>query len=95
MQGKVFSYIHFNGQVGSLVKISSITDFAAKTEEFMNFGKNVAMQIAMTDPQTLNELLLQKFIKDESIDIEQLRGRAIDALKEDIRREGFQRFSFK
>jgi elongation factor Ts len=94
-EGRVFSYIHFNGQVGSLVKISTITDFAARTDEFLAFGKDVVMQIAMTNPTNLMELLTQPFIKEEAKTIEDLRASIIDSLHEDVRIEDFQRFGIK
>ncbi len=49
--GLVASYIHAGGKMGVLVEVNCETDFVAKTEEFQNFVKNIAMQIAATNPQ--------------------------------------------
>ncbi len=68
----VFSYVHFNGKVGSLVKLACETDFVAKTEDFQNLGKEIAMQVASMKPQTTEELLKQDFLKDTSKTIEAL-----------------------
>lgn len=95
MEGRVFSYIHFNGQVGSLVKISTITDFAARTDEFLQFGKEVAMQIAMTAPKTIDELLKQTFIKDEFVAVQDLVNNVSKTLGEKVGIVGFERFDFK
>ena len=70
--GYVFSYVHFNGKVGSLVKLACETDFVAKTEDFQNLGKEIAMQVASMKPQTTEELLKQDFLKDTSKTIEAL-----------------------
>lgn len=93
MQGKIFSYIHANGQVGSLVKISAVTDFATRTDVFNEFGKNVAMQIAAMDPFATVELLDQDFIKDPSKRVLDLLLDLRNELKEEVRIVSFQRFS--
>jgi len=48
--GMVFSYIHAGGSLGVLVQLSCETDFVARTEEFQGLGKEIAIQIAATDP---------------------------------------------
>nr|WP_107753473.1 translation elongation factor Ts [Carboxydocella thermautotrophica] len=50
-EGIVTSYIHAGGRVGVLVEINCETDFVAKTEEFQQLGKDIAMQIAASKPQ--------------------------------------------
>ena len=49
--GLVSSYIHAGGKMGVLVEVNCETDFVAKTEDFQNFVKNIAMHIAATNPQ--------------------------------------------
>ena len=68
--GYVFSYVHFNGKVGSLIKLACETDFVAKTEDFQNLGKEVAMQVASMKPETVDELLKQDYLRDTSKTIE-------------------------
>jgi elongation factor Ts len=46
----VQSYIHANGKIGVLVEVNCETDFSGKTEDFTNFVKDVAIQIAATNP---------------------------------------------
>lgn len=70
--GYVFSYVHFNGKVGSLVKLACETDFVAKTEDFQLLGKEIAMQVASMKPESVEELLKQDFLKDTSKTIEAL-----------------------
>ncbi len=50
-EGLIGSYIHAGGKMGVLVEINCETDFVARTEEFQNFVKNMAMHIAATNPQ--------------------------------------------
>jgi elongation factor Ts len=70
--GYVFSYVHFNGKVGSLVKIACETDFVAKTEAFQTLGKEIAMQVASMKPENVEELMKQDYLKDTSKTIESM-----------------------
>lgn len=49
-EGLVHAYIHAGGRMGVLVEVNCETDFAAKSQDFQDFVKNVAMQIAATNP---------------------------------------------
>ena len=49
-EGVINSYIHAGGKIGVLVEVNCETDFVAKTDEFAEFVKNIAMQIAATRP---------------------------------------------
>lgn len=68
--GYVFSYVHFNNKVGSLVKLACETDFVAKTEDFQNLGKEIAMQVASMKPESVEELMKQDYLRDSSKTIE-------------------------
>lgn len=48
-EGLVEAYIH-GGRIGVLVEVNSETDFVAKNQEFKDFVKDVAMQIAASNP---------------------------------------------
>ena len=50
-EGVVGSYIHMGGKIGVLVEINCETDFVAKSDEFNNLVKDVAMQIAAAKPE--------------------------------------------
>jgi len=49
-EGLVQAYIHTGGKIGVLVEVNCETDFVAKTDDFLEFSKNIAMQIAATNP---------------------------------------------
>jgi elongation factor Ts len=49
-QGAVFTYIHPGDQLGVIVEINCETDFVARTDDFKELGKNVAMQVAAASP---------------------------------------------
>ncbi|MEI8175412.1 MAG: translation elongation factor Ts [Candidatus Omnitrophota bacterium] len=50
-QGSAGSYIHMGGKIGVLVEVNCETDFVAKNDDFKNFVKEVAMQIAAANPK--------------------------------------------
>lgn len=52
-EGLVASYIHGGGRIGVLVEVNCETDFVAKTEDFQNLVKDIAMQIAAANPTYL------------------------------------------
>jgi elongation factor Ts len=49
-EGLIEAYVHFNGRVGVLVEVNCETDFVARTPEFKEFARNVAMHIASMKP---------------------------------------------
>ncbi len=49
-EGLVEAYIHFNGRVGVLVEVNCETDFVARTPEFKEFARNVALHVASMKP---------------------------------------------
>ena len=53
-EGTITSYIHPGSRVGVLVEINCETDFVARTDEFRELAKNIAMQIAASKPTYLD-----------------------------------------
>jgi elongation factor Ts len=52
-EGSVGSYIHAGGKLGVLVEVNCESDFVAKTPEFQNLVKEIAMQIAAANPRAV------------------------------------------
>ncbi|MFP4973883.1 translation elongation factor Ts [Paenibacillus sp. CN-4] len=50
-EGVVESYIHAGGRIGVLVEINCETDFVGKTDQFKEFARDIAMQIAAASPR--------------------------------------------
>ena len=53
-EGVILSYIHTGAKLGVLVEVNCESDFVAKTENFQQFVKNIAMHIAAANPMGLN-----------------------------------------
>jgi elongation factor Ts len=49
-EGKIGSYIHAGGKIGVMVEVNCETDFVAKTDDFQNFVKDIAMHITASNP---------------------------------------------
>jgi elongation factor Ts len=50
-EGLVDSYIHAGGRIGVLIEVNCETDFVAKTEEFKELVRDIAMQVAAARPE--------------------------------------------
>ncbi len=57
------SYIHMGGRIGVLVEVNCETDFVAKSNDFQNLVKDIAMQIAAANP---------KYVREEEVDASEL-----------------------
>jgi len=53
-QGVVCSYIHNNNKLGALVHLGCETDFVARNEQFQALARDIAMQVAATNPLTVS-----------------------------------------
>lgn len=74
-EGIVESYVH-GGRIGVLVEVNSETDFVAKNEEFQNFVKDIAMQIAAVAPKYVSreEVPAEEVEHEKNVLTEQARG---------------------
>jgi elongation factor Ts len=65
-EGVIQSYIHMGGKIGVLVEVNCETDFVAKTDDFKEFTRNIAMHIAASNPVGItSEDVPQKVIERE------------------------------
>jgi elongation factor Ts len=62
-EGAVGSYIHAGGKIAVLVELNCESDFVAKTDDFQELLKDVAMHIAASDP---------RYVKPEDVTAEDL-----------------------
>ncbi len=54
-EGAVGTYIHAGGKIGVLIEINCESDFVARTEDFQELLKDIAMHIAATDPRYIRK----------------------------------------
>lgn len=92
-QGAIFSYVHHNKKIASLVEILCETDFVSGNPEFQKLGQELAMQIASIPSQTLEELLKQEYIRDQSKKISDLLKDTVLKFGENIKINRFIRWN--
>ena len=68
-QGVVLSYIHPGNRIGVLVEVNCETDFVAKTDRFQTYDKDVAMQIAATNPLSVTRDGIDSVVVDKEKEI--------------------------
>jgi elongation factor Ts len=68
-EGQVQAYIHAGGKIGVLVEVNCETDFSGKTDDFSQFVKDVAMQIAATSPVAIDRDSVPSDILEQEKDI--------------------------
>jgi elongation factor Ts len=54
-EGTIASYVHAGGQIGVLVEVNSETDFVARSDEFQEFAREVALHVAASAPLYISE----------------------------------------
>jgi len=74
-QGVINSYIHSNSRIGVLLEVGCETDFVAKNEDFMQFTKDVCLQIAAMNPEFISSKDVPEDVvnKEKEIIREQLK----------------------
>jgi len=50
-EGRIECYLHHSGKIAAMVEIAANTDFAAKSDEFVRFAKDLAMHVAASNPR--------------------------------------------
>ena len=100
-QGLIDSYIHA-GRIGAMIELNCETDFVARTDDFRQLAREIAMQVAATNPSRINSseastdgdvpLLDQPYIRDASKTVQELLNETIARVRENIVIRRFARF---
>jgi elongation factor Ts len=103
-QGRIEAYVHHDGRLGALVEVGCETDFVARTPEFAQFCRDLALHVAAMGPQYLKPdeappgeasalaLLAQPFVKDQSATVEDLLKALIAKTGENVVIKRFVKF---
>jgi elongation factor Ts len=73
-QGIIGSYIHPGSQLGVLVEVNCESDFVARTDDFQQLVKDLAMQVAAADPQFIRKEDVTADALDKERDIQRARA---------------------
>ena len=82
--GMVFTYAHHTGRTGAILALACETDFVAKTDDFQKLGRELAIHICASSPESVEKLLKQEYVRDPSKTIEVLIKEVIGKLGENI-----------
>src|SRR6516162_9176801 len=94
-QGVIDSYVHA-GRIGAMIELNCETDFVARTDDFKTLAREIAMQVAATNPTRISTqqeepsedgdvpLLDQPYIRDPSRTVQDLLNESIAKLRENI-----------
>jgi len=95
-QGVIDSYVHA-GRIGAMIELNCETDFVARTDDFKTLAREIAMQVAATNPNRISAkdekpadtdgdlaLLDQPYIRDPSRTVQDLVNESIAKLRENI-----------
>lgn len=82
-EGVIESYIHAGGRVGVLVELNTETDFVARTDDFKNLAKEIALHIAAANPLYVNisDVPEEVIAKEKEIYKEQAQGKPDDIVE--------------
>lgn len=74
--GLVEAYIHMGGKLGVLIEVNCETDFVARTEQFKSLVRELAMQVAASNPSVVSreQVPVEMIEKEKDIYREQVRG---------------------
>lgn len=100
-QGLIDSYVHA-GRIGAMIELNCETDFVARTDDFKTLAREIAMQVAATNPTRISSqeastdgdvpLLDQPYIRDASRTVQDLVNETIAKVRENIVIRRFARF---
>ena len=91
-EGVIASYIHAGERVGAMVEINSETDFVSRNPKFKKLAQELAMQVCAMDPESVEELLEQEWIRDPARKVGDLISELSAKTKENIIIKRFCRF---
>ncbi len=84
-QGGIFSYVHHNKKIASLIELMCETDFVSGNAEFQKLGTEIAMQVASVPAKDASALMEQDYIRDPSKKISDLIKEAVLKFGENIK----------
>lgn len=81
-EGVIETYIHPGSRVGVLVEVNCETDFVARTDDFKNLAKDLALHIAAANPLyvSIDQVPAEVVEKEKEIYKEQVKGKPDDVV---------------
>ena len=84
-QGGIFSYVHHNKKIATLIELRSETDFVSGNEEFRKLGQELAMQLTAGEFETTEDFLKSPYMREPGKSVDELLKDAILKFGENIK----------
>ena len=84
-QGGLFSYVHHNKKIATIIELRCETDFVSGNEDFRKFGQEVAMQAASFRGTDVEKFMKEEYIRDTSKTVEDLLKDAVLKFGENLK----------
>ncbi len=91
-EGLVETYLSEDGKVGVVLEVNAETDFVAKNDEFKTFVKDVALQIAKTNPADVEALLNETSLTETDKTVQEVLTNKIATIGENMSIRRFARY---
>lgn len=83
-QGVAISYVHPGNRIGVLIEVNCETDFVAKTDDFVRFARNMAMQVAATNPLSVTRQGVDSGLVEKEKEIYREQARSLGKKPDDV-----------
>jgi elongation factor Ts len=83
--GGIFTYMHHNKKIGTMIELRSETDFVSGNDEFQKLGHELAMQASFSRTDNVEKFMKETYIRDSSKDVDQLIKDAVLKFGENIK----------
>ncbi|NTV30812.1 translation elongation factor Ts [candidate division WWE3 bacterium] len=90
--GTIYAYVHGEGQMGAMIELNCETSFVAKTDEFKKLAHEICLQIVSMNPENVDQLLSQEYIRDSKKTIKDLISELISKTGENMTLRRFTRY---
>jgi elongation factor Ts len=92
-EGRISSYIDDGQKVGAIVELRCESAPVAKSELFAKLASDIAKQVALKDPKTVDELIAMPFVDNAKVTIADRITEVVGTLRENIKVQRFQRLT--
>jgi elongation factor Ts len=93
-QGLIDGYIHL-GKIGVLVEVNCETDFVARNDDFKKFVHEIALHVAQSEAENVDNLLKEEYFREAGKTIDDLLKELIGKIGENIKIKRFVRLSLE
>lgn len=92
-EGLVATYVSEDGKIGAIAEVNCETDFVSANEAFCDLSNNIAKMVALSEVNTVEELMNEKYLADENITLTEAISGLISKLGENMKVRRFTRYN--